>query len=77
MEAAQKKTNLEKLLFENNMSFEDYGKALGITGRAANNKVKKITQFTLEEIRKTCSLFPNVEMAFIFETYGEKTKSGA
>lgn len=70
MDAVMEKTNLEHLLFDRNISTKKLSEILGITERAANNKIKRRSQFTYREVLKIGETFPDKNIDEILEGYG-------
>lgn len=71
-QTAPSRTRLEVLLYENGISEETAAKAIGISKKSMNNKVKRRTQFNIKEMRGLqIKLFPEMSLEEIFEGYGE------
>ena len=71
-QTAPSRTRLEVLLYENGISEETAAKAIGISQKSMNNKVKRRTQFNIKEMRGLqIKLLPEMSLEEIFEGYGE------
>lgn len=71
-QTAPLRTRLEVLLYENGISEETAAKAIGISKKSMNNKVKRRTQFNIKEMKSLqINLFPEMSLEEIFEGYGE------
>lgn len=71
-QTAPLRTRLEILLYENGISEETAAKAIGISPKSMNNKVKQRTQFNIKEMKSLqVNLFPKMSLEEIFEGYGE------
>ena len=71
-QTAPVRTRLEILLYENGISEETAAKAIGISPKSMNNKVKQRTQFNIKEMKSLqINLFPEKSLEEIFEGYGE------
>ena len=72
VQAVAPRTRLEALFYEKNISETSAAKAIGISQKSMNNKVKRRTQFSLNEMRRIqAKWFPDMTLEEIFEGYGE------
>ncbi len=60
--------NLDAELARKNISTKDLAKMIGTSEKTANNKRAGRTEFTLSEIKKISSIFPNVSVDYLFAT---------
>lgn len=71
-QTAPSRTRLEVLLYERNISEASAAKAIGISQKSMNNKVKRRSQFNIKEMKAIqIKLFPEMSLEEIFEGYGE------
>lgn len=64
--------NLNAEIARRNLKTSDIAKLLGVSVKTAANKLAGRTEFTLSEVKKIASLFPNVSIAYLFD---ESTES--
>lgn len=58
--------NLNAELSRIGMKTEAFARYLGVSKKTANNKLTGRTEFTLSEIEKVSSLFPNMSIDYLF-----------
>lgn len=63
--------NLNAELARNGLKPADIAKLLNVSLKTAHNKLAGKTEFTLSEIKKIASLFPNCTISELFEENGE------
>ena len=59
--------NLNAEIARHNLKTADIAKVLGVSVKTATNKLSGRTEFTLSEIKKIASIFPNVSIAYLFD----------
>lgn len=69
---APAKTKLEMLFIEKGLSETSAAKAIGISPKSMNNKIRRRTQFVLKEMKRIqANWFPDMTLEEIFEGYGQ------
>lgn len=63
--------NLNAEIARHNLKTADIARLLGVSVKTAANKLTGRTEFTLSEVKKIASLFPNVSIAYLFDESNE------
>ena len=63
--------NLSAELVRHGIKVKDLAEYIGVSPKTASNKLNGKSEFTLSEINKISSLFPTMEVAYLFATDGE------
>lgn len=63
--------NLNAEIARYSLKTADLAKLLGVSLKTVTNKLDGKTEFTLSEIKKIASLFPNVSITYLFAENGE------
>lgn len=60
-------SNLNAEIARYNVKNADIAKLLGVSTKTVSNKLDGRTEFTLSEVKKIASIFPNVSISYLFD----------